>query len=361
MTAADRVDRILGQVAAFGDRTDEATVRVAQLVEQRDPLFIGVRAEHALGIGALAALERIDRNAEPLDQAGEIELAEEDADRSGDRHRLGEDRVATRRDEVAPRGCEVAHRAHDRFDLAGREHFARDQLGGERTAAGRVDAHDDRTDRRIFARGGDRLDDRLTASERLADQRHGLGLAVGDVAVDIDQCDRRPLPAFRARGRGHVDGIDAAEVGHDQLGHLVGRGHGVDELGILRELARGVRAVVDDRLQLGRREVARRRHGAHPLLPQRVEQLLVHPRRDRRRASLGELLGRALVLADLLELRQHADLIEGAAEVERLSRHADEAQPASGVDVDLVGGRGDEIIAARPRHHVREHFLVRGA
>ena len=79
--------------------------------------------------------------------------------------------VAARGDEVATRGGDIAHRAQDRLDPAGREDLARDQLGGERAAAGRVDPQDDRADLRIVARGDDRVDQRLAARERLADQR----------------------------------------------------------------------------------------------------------------------------------------------------------------------------------------------
>ena len=107
------------------------------------------------------------------------------------------------------------------------------------------------------------------------------------------------------------------------------------------------------------RELAPVGDRVEPLLPQRVVEVArASSPRSAVALRLGELLRRALVLGDLLELRQHAELIERAAEVHRRARHADEPHAAGGVDVDLVGGARDEVVAAGARHHVREDLLA---
>ena len=65
----------------------------------------------------------------------------EDADRAGDRRRVGDDLVGRGRDPVAARGGDVAHRDDDRL-AGGARHLelAPDELGAEDAAAGRIDA-----------------------------------------------------------------------------------------------------------------------------------------------------------------------------------------------------------------------------
>src|SRR3990170_617800 len=84
-----------------------------------------------------------------------------------------------------------------------------------------------------------------------------------------------------------------------------------------------------------------------------VEERVTHHARGLRRALLGEGLGRALVLLDLLELGVHAQLVEHALVVERQPDHALHAQATAGIEQHLVGGRGDVVVARAARGHER--------
>ena len=104
-------------------------------------------------------------------------------------------------DEVAARGGDVAERADDRLDRARALELARDDVGGERRAAGRVDAQDDRAHARVVARLHDRGQQRLHADELHAEERNGRRLAVDDVALDEDDRDRRGAAQSICRAR----------------------------------------------------------------------------------------------------------------------------------------------------------------
>src|SRR6185312_3474431 len=106
------------------------------------------------------------------------------ADGAGQRRRRGVDARAGGGHEVAARGGDVAERADDRLDLRGALELARQDVGGERGAAGRVDAHDDGAHARVVAGALDGGQERLHADELHAEERDGGRLAVDDVAVD---------------------------------------------------------------------------------------------------------------------------------------------------------------------------------
>ena len=275
--AADRVDRVVRHAAPVGDRADEPAVHVAQLVEQIGALFVGVAAEPALRVGVRAVLVDVDVDAELVHEPRQIGLAREDADRAGDRHRLGEDHVAAGRDEVAARRGE--------FDIEHRIGLTLRVANTSRAISSDASAlPPGESMRRITAP----MLGSLRAATSAADQRLAAGDATGRPPGSPSsrrrrcrrRCRSRRSPAA-ASGRADVsavvDDADVADVVRDQLGDLVRHRDGVDELGVVRELAGRVRAAIDERLDLVARQVAAVGDRGEPLLVDRVEQ--------RRRAS----------------------------------------------------------------------------
>jgi hypothetical protein len=109
----------------------------------------------------------------------------EDADRAGDRRRVGDDLVGSGRDPVAARRGRVAHRDDDRL-AGGARHLelAPDQLGAEDAAAGRIDAQHERLHVLVVARLLDQV------GRRQAADRSRRRLAVDDLALGDDDADR---------------------------------------------------------------------------------------------------------------------------------------------------------------------------
>ena len=137
------------------------------VVEGVDPalhhlsLGIGQVARRAEEVGALAALDRRQVQAEFVEQRRGIEMADEDADRSRDRRRLGPDLVRARRHVVAARGGHVAQaRYHRLLLLLPRPHqLSPDQVGCRSVAARGIDANHDGRDPRVVGRPADAPDD----------------------------------------------------------------------------------------------------------------------------------------------------------------------------------------------------------
>ena len=109
----------------------------------------------------------------------------EDADRAGDGRGLGIDEVARRRDPIAARCGDAAHR-NDNRDLSrlGLEQRLADPLRCEHRAARAVDPDDQRLDALVADSVFDFFGDRVAA------RRSGARLAVDDHAGDGDDADR---------------------------------------------------------------------------------------------------------------------------------------------------------------------------
>ena len=101
-----------------------------------------VHAEHRR-IGA--ALRGIIGDAELVQQLAYDHLAGDDADRPGQRGRLGDDLVGRSGDVISARAGDISHRDDDRLPVFARPHdLAPDRLRGDGRAAGAVDAEEDR-------------------------------------------------------------------------------------------------------------------------------------------------------------------------------------------------------------------------
>ena len=88
-----------------------------------------------------AALDRILGDSELVVQPVQIRLPENHPDGAGQRRRVGHDRVAGHRHEVAARSRRIRHRDHHRLLLAEQVHLAPDLVAGGDFAARRIDAH----------------------------------------------------------------------------------------------------------------------------------------------------------------------------------------------------------------------------
>ena len=148
----------------------------------------------------------------------------------------------------------------------------------------------------------------------LAAERAALALPADDLAHRVDEGDLRPaVEAEPARRALRVPpGRDALRV-LQAVAELVRVEQLVDQARV-----EGGGAVVgpgvDDGLRLVRGLVARRADARDVLLVDAVEQRLHLLAVRLREAGLRELVGRVLVLPDPLELRLHAELVEGVGE-----------------------------------------------
>src|SRR3954453_18460725 len=91
------------------------------------------------------ALHGVVPQSETVGQPADNRLSAEDADRAGERARLGEDLVSAAGHVVAPRAGDGAHRDDDRLaGLARAGDLAPDRVGGYGRTAGGVDPEHDR-------------------------------------------------------------------------------------------------------------------------------------------------------------------------------------------------------------------------
>src|SRR6185312_6102246 len=272
-------------------------------------------------------------------EAADVELAGEDTDRAGERRRRGVDARAGGGDEVAARGGQIAERADHRLDLGGALELARDHVGGEGGAAGRVDAHDDGAHARVVAGALQGGHERLHAGELHAEQRDRRRLAVDDVAFDEEHGDGGALPVVLALGRGRrgAQRDRTAEALGDGAFDLVAVAQLVDEAGGLG-LDGGVGAAVDPRLGGGGVDVARGGDAVDDVGPDVADVGFALGARGLGRAGAGVLLWRALVLGYFHEVGAHAEEIAEAAEEHRRRREADQADAAGGILEDALGG-----------------------
>ncbi len=124
----------------FESRIDLVEKSVEALAADRREIL-----EHAEHRRVGAALHGITGDAELVQQLADDELAGEDADRPGQRGRLGDDLVGRRGDVIPPRSGDIAHRHDDRLPMFARPRdLAPDRLGGDGRAARAVDAEEDR-------------------------------------------------------------------------------------------------------------------------------------------------------------------------------------------------------------------------
>ena len=140
----DRIDRGDVLLARLRHQGDEPLVLVIDALLQHCAGGVAHRPQRAEFAGQLGGADTVDVHAEPLERPLERREHRENADRTGQRDRARDDAVGVHRDVVAARCRERAHRRHDRLAI-GPElgDLATDDLGGERAAAGTVDAQHD--------------------------------------------------------------------------------------------------------------------------------------------------------------------------------------------------------------------------
>src|SRR5262245_40233281 len=326
--ARDLVDGGDVELAALGDAAEEAVVGVLHVVAQHGARLGRERLRREQQIGARAARDRLDPDAELLEQAGDHGPDHEHADRAGERLGLTHDRVGRARHVVAARRRQVGHRRHHRLplllDLAD---GLPDQIRGERRAAGAVEAEHDRLHLGILRGVAQRLGDRVRRHHRAAVRE--VALAHHHRADAVDDRERR--------GRREADTL-WRHLRVDVLLHLLVRAERRDRVLPGRHVVD--QAELDEGLGRARRRVDRELHlllGALPRggdladelafdrVDQRVRLLAVR----RRHLRLGVALDRALVLADALVLDVDAELLEQAAVEEVLGREAHEGRVAA--------------------------------
>jgi hypothetical protein len=130
-TTAERIDGFDLHATAFGHAREKQPIVSAHRVGQRGAFFFRERAKDALGTGALASREVLDPDPEHAGQADHVDLAVEDADRAGQRRRIGPDLVRGARDVVATARGDRAHRGHYGFTFARAPHRAPDLVRGQ--------------------------------------------------------------------------------------------------------------------------------------------------------------------------------------------------------------------------------------
>ena len=167
------------------------------------------RPAHVERTGEFGRADAVGVHADLRQRVRDVHEQAEDADRTGDRGRLGENLVAVHRDPVAARRGDIAHRHDDRLVRGlGQLDFAPDQFRRERIAARRVHAQHDRAHAVVLARAADQFGGRFAAD------RAGRLVAAEDLALGHDDGDLRARVRQRvraARARQIILEVDLAE------------------------------------------------------------------------------------------------------------------------------------------------------
>ena len=266
-----------------------------------------------------------------------------------------------RGDVVAARRGEVGHRRDDGTVLPRDRQFPPDQVRGDRRAAGAVDADDDGLDAAVLA----------DASQGLRD---GVGTRRPD-RLRLRRCCRwRSCPPCAARrcaaGRPLNPSADVAPV-VVRLEHVV-----VVPLHVrlLRQLVRvretvhqprlqrvrcDERPIVDEGTNLRRRLLPGRRDGIDELLERVAVERLGHLAMRGGVARLGEEVDRGLVVADVQQVGERADLVERAAEEDLVAGEAVQGQRTCREQEHAFAGGRDVVLAVAAVGHVGDGGLAR--
>ena len=156
------------------------------------------------GIGIGVGAHGIRPDPQPLHQIADHQLAGDHTDRTGDRRRVGDDRVGPHRDVVAAGGGNRAHRRHHRLAaVAGPGHLAPDALRRGDRAAGTVHPQHDRGHRVVGAGLPQCRRDGVAADVSGAERQELRPTAsVDDRSVEGDDGQRRLGPAAGNRWHG---------------------------------------------------------------------------------------------------------------------------------------------------------------
>ena len=304
-----------------------------------------VRAHHA-GVGA--RLDAVPVDPQLVPKAGQDELAAEDADRAGDRARLGDDGVGRRGDEVPAGRRDIRHGDDQRLaGLARPIDLAPDRVGGDIGAARAVDPQDDRRDAVIGDRIADRFRDGVRSHDDGAEGRvvlAGLELHRPE-AVD----DRDPRRVLRGR-RQRLDVVVDAHAGRAQSG--AGEGGRLDLVPVAQAIHQAVclrltgeeGAAIDEGARRLLFDLALGRDAGGDLPNPGVDQALQVLADRFRHAVAGEDVHRPLVLLALIELRLDADTGQRLLQERAFKARADEPDRARRLQPDLVEGGGEVVM-----------------
>ena len=327
------------------------------------------RPRQVVDARVLAALCAVERDADPVQQAVDLEAREHDADRAGQATRIGDDLVRGHRHVVAAGRGRVAQARDHGLLLGDPSHGAPQEVRRERLAARAVDAQHDRAHRGTFAQRAQHADEatRLTGARAdRAEQRHDGDL--GNTSEERLPDEATPRDAQIARER------DQARLA--RLGAALGRAVLLERCELARQLV-AVDEPVDDARGRGlRREVgtrvdprARARGTARAARLESRDQRLVQivddglerlARGVRERVAL-EHLTRGLVGTRGVDVRAHAQAIEHPAQEHALGAHTQELEPALGREPETVGESTEPRARVPRRRRPHDHALARAA
>ena len=140
--------------------------------------------------------------------------------------------------------------------------------------------------------------------------------------------------------------------------HLILILHVVDEPGA-QGVLRQERPLIDERADVRVVLLPAVGDAAHDLLVEIAVERLVHLLVRGRVALFGERVRRGLVVADVVEIRIRADLVERAAQEQLVGRHAGQIERARRHQEDLVGRRRQVVFAVAAVLEVRVDRLAR--
>ena len=180
----DLVDLLWRQVPGSGRALDELVVDRLHGLGDLLALCRGKPAIRRIHLRLLAAAHRLDVRAQLLEAAGRDELAGIDANRSGERARLGDDGVAGQGNVVATRRGQVRHRDNQRTRVLARDRqLSPNHVGGRGRPARTVDPEHDGANRAVGPCFADVLHQRVStddgAVERIEAARPGVDHADG--------------------------------------------------------------------------------------------------------------------------------------------------------------------------------------
>ena len=322
----DLVDARDRQVARGRDQPGEPAIDVVDAGLQ-DQFRIGGQAAHEVGVAGIGRrLDRIGRDAQPVQRTIEGRDDREHADRAGDGRRRGEHFGRCGRHPIPARRRDRPHRSDHRQPLIARlGQCLADAFRCRHRPAGRIDPYHQRLNIGIDQGLVDQASNGVAAGTARA------GLAVDDVAGDIDDADRRSAPA--PLGRRVVSGernsvectgllvVAFADDGGDGTSEGDTGADGVDQMGVeglAREIA--VRSG-NPGGQVGKisRDIDSGTGSADVVdigLPHAVDERLLRCLGFGRGVAARERLDERLVLADAEDVDVDIELIERLLEIQ---------------------------------------------
>ena len=277
---------------------------------------------------------------------------------------MRDNRVAGQRYVVPARGGQVGHRHDQRPRVLARDRqLAPDHVRCRGRPARAVDPQHDGADRSVGARLADEFHQRVGAGDGAVDRVETAASGV-DHAHHVDDGHlRAPRDAGRApRDLGVVfflDELGAAQVVVDVV-ELVLVGHFVDQAQAQR-VHRQERPLVNQRAHLVLGLLARVGNAAHQLFVLAAIERVSHLAMGGRERLLHVGVDGALVVADVEEVGERADPVEGAAQEQLVAGNAGQVEGRRRQQVDPIGGRREVVLAVTAVLEPRMHVLAAGA